>query len=501
MAVVTSGRTEGIVGRLVRIDVEMEQRGARAGLKIQGPQMSDAGRITETRVRVTSALGNYHRFGSYCVTVGYGHAAPTRDSASFDLPIALGILVAEGRIPAQALRDTLIIGELALNGDVRHVRGVLAIVLAARDAGMAGVFVPACNAREALMVEGIEVFGIEHLAQVVDALNGREPLPEPALEAPPPPEDSGVDLADVRGQKVARRALEIAAAGGHNIILNGPVGSGKTMLARRLPTILPEMTHREGVETACVASVVGLLREEQPLVARRPFRAPHHSASDVALAGGGPQSRPGEVSLAHNGVLFLDDLPEFRRSALETLRQPLEDGHVVVAGAQATTTWPARFMLVASMSPCPCGHLGNPRWHCDCAASAKASYRRRIEPYLDMFDIRVTTARQSPNKPWRNAAQGESSEAVRARVTAARAVQAVRFDATRATCNAPTCNAQMGAKEFEAHCVLDDAGLAPGSSPRAHDRTLKVARTIADMAGAERIDAAHLCEAAHLCVG
>ena len=383
---VTSGAVLGVEACRIEVEVDLSP-----GMMVFSTVGLPASAVCEARTRVKSALVNCgYGFPRSRVTVNLAPAHIRKEGTGFDLPMALGILVAEKKLPAEALEGAVVTGELALDGRVRGVRGVLALAAHARRMGVPRLIVPRANATEASVVEGIEVVGVDHLAECVELLLGHLDVPPLPVAAEPTVDEGAIDLRDVRGQAVARRALEIAAAGGHNLLFLGSPGAGKTMLARRLPTIVPPMAFEERLETSIVASVAGLLPADRPLVMERPFRAPHHSVSGVALTGGGPAARPGEVSLAHHGVLFLDELPEFRRDALESLRQPLEDGHVVIARAQATLTYPSRFMLVAAMNPCPCGYLGHPRRSCSCHPQAVHAYRNRISgPLLDRIDLQV----------------------------------------------------------------------------------------------------------------
>lgn len=462
------------------------------------------GAVRESRDRVWAALKNSGLpVPRGAVTVNLAPADVRKEGAAFDLPIALGLLGALGLVEQAALDRFAVLGELSLDGSVRPVRGVLPAAIRARDEGTEAVIVPTENAAEAAVVDGLDVYPAATLADAFALLTGgaaapyRRDLDRLFAEARAYP----VDFADVRGQEHVKRSLEVAAAGGHNALLVGPPGSGKTMLARRMPTILPPLSADEALETTKIHSVGGKLNGAagHGLVATRPFRSPHHTISDAGLCGGGSNPLPGEISLAHNGVLFLDELPEFRRQVLEVMRQPLEEGRITIARARITVEYPARFMLIASMNPCPCGHLNDPTRACVCAPPQVQRYLARISgPLLDRIDLHVEVT-PVPFEELNRRAPGEPSEAVRARVVAARALQATRFAADAEV----HCNAQMGTRLVRRHCALDEAGqhlmkmaLARlGLSARAYDRILKVARTIADLARAERIGTEHLAEA------
>ena len=454
--------------------------------------------VREARERVRAAVKNCGaKFPVSRITVNLAPAGQKKAGTVYDLPIFVGILAAGGDLPPLP-PDAAFLGELSLTGALRGVTGVLPMALAAREAGIRQLFVPAENAAEATLAQGLTVYGVPDVGALTAHLRG-EALLSPAPVWQPEAEESGLpDLRDVMGQENVKRALEIAAAGGHNLLMIGSPGAGKSMLAKRLPSILPDLSREEALAVSGVWSVAGLTDPRRPLLTRRPFRAPHHTASASAVAGGGPAMRPGEISLAHNGVLFLDELPEFRRDVLEALRQPLEDGTVTVSRAGGTLQLPARFQLVCAMNPCRCGWRGHPSGRCTCSDREVERYVEKISgPLLDRIDLHVTVP-SVEYEAMRRRETPESSAVVKARVDEARAVQPARFAGTDTA-----CNAQMAPDQVGRFCRLDDAGDAlmqaafarMGLTARSHDRVLRVARTIADLDGAAEIGPAHLAEA------
>ena len=454
--------------------------------------------VKEARERVRAAAKSSGlSFPVSRITVNLAPASLRKAGSHFDLPILISILAAAGTVQAPPPASAFL-GELSLDGRVRPISGVLPMALAARNAGIRILYVPRENAPEATLARGPQVIPVETVAQLAAALNGEVEIPaQPAWE-PEHRDVEGLDFKDVLGQENVKRALEVAAAGSHNVLLIGPPGSGKSMLSKRLPSILPDMTWEESLEVSRVYSVMGLLTEKEPLVTRRPFRSPHHTISNAGLAGGGSTPRPGEISMAHKGVLFLDELPEFRKDTLDMMRQPLEDGQVTISRASGMVTFPAEFMLVCAMNPCKCGWYGDPSGRCRCSQAAVEAYRSRISgPLLDRIDIVVEVPAVS-FEDLRTRAEAEPSSEIRKRVNAAREIQNRRYAGKHGM-----CNAHMGPEEMRGYCQLDSQGEgllrsafdSMGLTARSYDRILRVARTIADLDGSGEISPVHLAEA------